>query len=155
MSNNFHINVTPQQFEVLVPTPDHVIIRLEEKHKGNLLLPRNESKDPLIINTGTIWKLPFGDCSFRRFATVVFEKYVGTKINIIGNGKYGKYLLIHKKHIKMQINTPVFVETDETCSDEAYARMYEEERLANLDSKMGCVPYDGDYKISKEKETNK
>lgn len=114
MSNNFHINVTPEQFADLVPTPDHVLIRLEEKHKGILDIPRNEEKDPLIVNVGTIWKLPYGDESYTRFATVVFEKYVGVKVNIIGPGRYGKYLIIHKKHIKMQINEPVFVETDET-----------------------------------------
>lgn len=125
MSSNFHIDVTKEEFSKMIPTTDHIIVRLESKFKNpKLLLPRNELKDPIIPDKGTVWKLP-DDCEkslpFSLYQTVVFEKYVGVKINIVGSDN--KYLLIHKKHIKMQINAPVFVETDKTCSDDAYAEI--------------------------------
>lgn len=136
MSSNFHINVTPEEFAKMTPTTDHIIVRLESKFKNpKLLLPRNEAKDPIIPDRGVVWKIPTSDDTeqsfpFSLFQTVVFEKYVGVKIDIIGSES--KYLLIHKKHIKMQINEPVFVETDATCSDEAYAEMAMRERFETM-----------------------
>ena len=103
MSNNFHIVVSQREFDAMIPSTNFVVVELENKYNNKkLIMCRNESKDPVIPDKGIVVKVcDLDDSSFELGDFVVFEKYVGSKINVIGNDK--KYLIINKKHIKMKI----------------------------------------------------
>lgn len=104
MSNNFHIVVSNEEFERMIPTKNHVIIKLENPFKDKkLLFTVNESKDPIIPDRGYVFRTSGveSDSVLKVDSLVVFEKYVGVKISVVGSDD--KYLLIHNKHIKMQI----------------------------------------------------
>lgn len=89
----------------MIPATNFVIIELENQYNNKkLIMSRNESKDPIIPDKGTIVKVcDLDDGCFKPGDFVVFEKYVGTKIYILEENDK-RYLIINKKHIKMKIN---------------------------------------------------